>query len=182
MGEGAGIVVLEELEHAKTRGAKIYAEVAGYGLSADAYHITEPEPSGKGARRAMSMAMSDAGISPRDVDYVNAHGTSTKFNDRAETKAIKEVFQDHARRLAVSSTKSTTGHLLGAAGAVETIACAFSLQRGILPPTVNYQTPDPECDLDYIPNRPREKKIAVALNNAFGFGGHNGCLILKKFQ
>lgn len=181
MGEGAGIVVLEELERAKKRGAKIYAEVAGYGLTADAYHITEPEPTGKGARRAMSMAISDAGLNPEDVDYVNAHGTSTKFNDRAETLAIKGVFNDHARKLAISSTKSTTGHLLGAAGAVETIACAFALQRGILPPTAHYETPDPECDLDYIPNTPREKQINVALNNAFGFGGHNGCLILKKF-
>lgn len=181
MGEGAGILVLEELEHAKKRGAKIYAEVGGYGLTADAYHITEPEPTGKGARRAMAMAIADAGLTPEDVDYVNAHGTSTKFNDRAETMAIKAVFKDHARKLPVSSTKSTTGHLLGAAGAVESIACAFALQRGVLPPTSHYETPDPECDLDYIPNTPREKKIKVALNNAFGFGGHNGCLILKQF-
>jgi len=181
MGEGAGVVVIEELERAKKRGAKIYAEVAGYGLSADAYHITEPEPTGKGARRAMSMAITDAGLNPTDVDYVNAHGTSTKFNDRAETQAIKAVFGDHARRLPVSSTKSTTGHLLGAAGAVESITCAFALQRGVIPPTAHYQTPDPECDLDYVPNTAREKPIRVALNNAFGFGGHNGCLILKKF-
>lgn len=181
MGEGSGIVILEELERAKKRGAKIYAEVAGYGLTADAYHITEPEPTGKGARRAMAMAIADAGLNPQDVDYVNAHGTSTKFNDRAETMAIKEVFKDHARGLAISSTKSTTGHLLGAAGAVETIACALALKNGVVPPTSHYETPDPECDLDYVPNTAREKKITVALNNAFGFGGHNGCLIVKKF-
>ncbi|MBI4178894.1 beta-ketoacyl-ACP synthase II [bacterium] len=182
MGEGAGIVVVEELTRAQKRGAKIYAEVAGYGLSADAYHITEPEPTGRGARQAMAMAIADAGLNPGDVDYVNAHGTSTRFNDKAETLAIKTLFGDHARKLAVSSTKSTTGHLLGAAGAVESVACAFAFQHNILPPTSNYVTPDPDCDLDIIPNQAREAKIRVALNNAFGFGGQNGCLILKRFQ
>lgn len=182
MGEGAGMVVLEELAHAKKRGAKIYAEVTGYGLSADAYHITEPEPEGKGARKAMSMAIADAGLNPADVDYCNAHGTSTKFNDRAESKAIREVFKDHTKKLMVSSTKSITGHLLGAAGAVEAIACALALQKGVIPPTHHYETPDPECDLDYVPNAPREKPIRAALSNSFGFGGHNGCLILRKFE
>ncbi len=182
MGEGAGVVVLEELERAIKRGAKIYAEVAGYGLSADAYHITEPEPEGKGARRAMSMAVADARLNPSDVEYVNAHGTSTKFNDRAESKAIRDVFGDHAKKLWVSSTKSITGHLLGAAGAVEAIACALALQKGIAPPTHHYETPDPECDLDYVPNTPREKPMRAALSNSFGFGGHNGCLLLTKFQ
>ncbi len=182
MGEGAGVLVLEEMERAKKRGAKIYAEVAGYGLSADAYHITEPEPEGKGARRAMGMAVQDAGLNLDQVDYVNAHGTSTRFNDRAETMAIKSLFKDHAKKLAVSSTKSVTGHLLGAAGAVESIACALALQNGVIPPTVHYTSPDPDCDLDYVPNSPRQIPIRVALNNSFGFGGHNGCLILRKFQ
>lgn len=180
MGEGSGIVVLEELEHAKKRGAKIYAEVAGYGMSADAYHITEPEPEGKGARAAMTLAIRDAGLEPAQIDYINAHGTSTRFNDRAETMAIKAVFKDHARKVPVSSTKSTTGHLLGAAGAVEAIACALAITKSVIPPTAHYENPDPDCDLDYVPNTPRDLQVNAVLNNSFGFGGHNGCIVLKK--
>lgn len=181
IGEGAGILVLEAEERARRRGARIYAEVAGYGLNADAFHITAPPPEGEGAQRCMRMALRSAGIAPDQVQYVNAHGTSTKFNDEIETKAIKGVFGDHARRLAVSSTKSMTGHLLGAAGGVETAYTALSLARHVIPPTINYENPDPECDLDYVPNEPREVRMDVALSNSFGFGGTNACLILKRF-
>ncbi len=181
MGEGAGILVLEKLEDAQARGAHIYAEILGYGLSADAYHITAPLEDGAGAALAMAGALRDAGLSPADVEYINAHGTSTPLNDRAETIAIKSVFGEHAYRLAVSSTKSVTGHLLGASGAIEAIITAKALEEGILPPTINYETPDPECDLDYTPNRARHKAIRVALSNSFGFGGHNACLALGRY-
>ncbi|GAB4408941.1 MAG: beta-ketoacyl-ACP synthase II [Anaerolineales bacterium] len=181
MGEGAGILVLEKLEDAQARGAHIYAEILGYGLSADAYHITAPLEDGAGAALAMAGALRDAGLAPADVEYINAHGTSTPLNDRAETLAIKSVFGEHAYRLAVSSTKSETGHLLGASGAVEAIITAKALEEGIIPPTINYETPDPECDLDYTPNRAREKPIRVALSNSFGFGGHNASLALGRF-
>ncbi len=181
MGEGAGILVLEKLEDAQARGAHIYAEILGYGLSADAYHITAPLEDGAGAALAMAGALRDAGLAPADVEYINAHGTSTPLNDRAETLAIKSVFGEHAYRLAVSSTKSEMGHLLGASGAVEAIITAKALEEGIIPPTINYETPDPECDLDYTPNRAREKPIRVALSNSFGFGGHNASLALGRF-
>lgn len=181
MGEGAGVVVLEELEHALARGAKIYAEVAGYGLSADAYHITAPDPDGSGATRCMQMAITDAGLTPEEVDYINAHGTSTELNDKTETAAIKEVFADHAYKLAVSSTKSMTGHLLGAAGGIEAVICAMTIQEGIIPPTVNYDNPDPHCDLDYTPNKAAKREVLVAMSNSFGFGGTNACLIFKKY-
>ncbi|HHV72287.1 MAG TPA: beta-ketoacyl-ACP synthase II [Clostridia bacterium] len=181
LGEGAGVMVLEELEHALARGAKIYAEVIGYGMSADAYHITAPAPEGDGARLAMSNALADAGILPEQVDYINAHGTSTELNDLYETLAIKNLFGQHAYNLAISSTKSMTGHLLGAAGAVELIFTALTIKSGKIPPTINYETPDPDCDLDYVPNVAREKDIDIALSNSFGFGGHNGTVILRKF-
>jgi len=181
MGEGAGILVLEKLEDAQARGAHIYAEILGYGLSADAYHITAPLESGAGAALAMAGALRDAGLAPTDVEYINAHGTSTPLNDRAETIAIKSVFGDHAYRLAVSSTKSVMGHLLGASGAVEAIITAKALEEGVIPPTINYETPDPECDLDYTPNRARPKPIRVALSNSFGFGGHNASLALGRY-
>jgi len=181
LGEGAGVMVLEELEHALARGAKIYAEVIGYGMSADAYHITAPTPEGDGARLAMSNALADAGILPEQVDYINAHGTSTELNDLYETLAIKNLFGQHAYNLAISSTKSMTGHLLGAAGAVELIFTALTIKSGKIPPTINYETPDPDCDLDYVPNVAREKDIDIALSNSFGFGGHNGTVILRKF-
>jgi 3-oxoacyl-[acyl-carrier-protein] synthase II len=180
MGEGAGIVVLERLEDALARGARIYAEVIGYGCSADAYHITAPLEDGAGAAIAMRMALTSASLAPADVDYINAHGTSTLLNDRAETIAIKAVFGEHAYRLAVSSTKSTTGHLLGASGAVEAIITAKALQEGIIPPTINYETPDPECDLDYVPNNARQASLRVAISNSFGFGGHNASLALRR--
>ncbi len=182
MGEGAGIVVIEELEHAKKRGASIYAELTGYGMSGDAHHITMPHPEGIGAKKAMQLAVEDAGMTLEDVDYINAHGTSTPYNDKFETIAIKTLFGEHAKKIPVSSTKSMTGHLLGAAGAVEFIACAKALQCGIVPPTINYQTPDPDCDLDYVPNQARELKIKTAISNSFGFGGHNAVLALKKFE
>ncbi|PYM53784.1 MAG: beta-ketoacyl-[acyl-carrier-protein] synthase II, partial [Candidatus Rokuibacteriota bacterium] len=172
-GEGAGLVVLESLEQARGRGARIYAEIVGYGMTADAYHMTAPDPDGDGAARAMTEALRDAGLAPQDVGYINAHGTSTPYNDKTETLAIKRVFGDHAGRLAVSSTKSMIGHLLGAAGGVETIATVLALHHGLLPPTVNYQTPDPECDLDYIPNTARKVQVDAALSNGFGFGGTN---------
>ncbi len=182
MGEGAGVIVLEEAEHALKRNAKIYCELAGYGMSGDAYHMTAPDPEGDGGVRCMAAAIKDAGLKPRDIDYINAHGTSTFYNDRIETLAIKKVFGDHAKKLAISSTKSVTGHLLGAAGGVELIACALAMKEGIRPPTINYETPDPECDLDYVPNKPRKAKLNALMSNALGFGGHNAALVAKKFE
>lgn len=181
MGEGAGIVILEELEHAKKRGAHIYCELSGYGLSADAFHMTQPLPEGEGAARCMKSAMRHAKINPEDVDYINAHGTSTPIGDVCETKAIKQAFGDAAKELVVSSTKSMTGHLLGAAGGVEFAACALAIKHGIVPPTINLENPDPQCDLDYVPNTARELKVKVALSNSFGFGGHNATLIANEF-
>lgn len=182
LGEGAGTVVLEELEHARGRGARIYAEVVGYGATGDAFHMTAPPPEGEGAARAMRETLRDGGIDPSDVDYINAHGTSTPLNDKYETAAIKAVFGDHARSLAVSSTKSMIGHLLGAAGGVELIFTALAVHESVIPPTINYETPDPECDLDYVPNQAREKTIKCALTNSFGFGGHNAVLALRRFE
>lgn len=182
MGEGSGIVVIEELRHAQARGATIYAELIGYGATADAHHITQPDPSGRGAMRAMDMAIKEAGIKKEEVDYINAHGTSTEIGDVAETKAIKELFGGHAYDLLVSSTKSMTGHLLGAAGAIELIACALAIDNGIVPPTINLDSPDPQCDLNYVPNTAVKKDIKVALSNSFGFGGHNASLIIKRFE
>jgi len=181
-GEGAGVVVLEELEHAKARGAKIYAEVTGYNMTGDAFHMTAPEPNGEGAQRAMKLALKDAEKSPEDVDYINAHGTSTPMNDAMETRAIKGVFGDHAKKLKISSTKSMTGHLLGAAGGIEFIACCLAFEHNLIPPTINYQTPDPECDLDYTPNVGAEFNGNVAMSNGFGFGGHNAVVIAERFQ
>jgi 3-oxoacyl-[acyl-carrier-protein] synthase II len=178
-GEGAGIVVLETLEHAQARDARIYAEIVGYGMTGDAHHMTAPDPEGDGAARAMAMALRDAGLEPSAVGYINAHGTSTPYNDKFETLAIKRVFGDHARRLAVSSTKSMTGHLLGAAGGIEAIATVLALHHGVLPPTINYETPDPDCDLDYIPNQARKQHVEVAISNAFGFGGTNATLAFR---
>ena len=183
MGEGAGVLMIEELEHAKRRGARIYCELSGYGLTADAYHMTSTHPEGKGAVRCMEMALEKAGVSPSEVDYVNAHGTSTPVGDISETKAIKTVFGDHAKNgLLVSSTKSMTGHLLGAAGAVEMAACVMAIREGIVPPTINLDCADPECDLDYVAHTAREKKVRVAVNNSFGFGGHNATLVAKAFE
>lgn len=182
MGEGAGIMVLESLEHAKRRGARIYAEIVGYGMSADAYHITQPAPEGEGAVRSMRLALEDAKVTPSQVDYINAHGTSTPAGDLNETLAIKAVFGDHARSLAVSSTKSMTGHLLGAAGGVESVITALVIAQGMLPPTINYETPDTECDLDYVPNVARRRDVKYALTNSFGFGGTNASLLFKKFE
>ncbi len=182
MGEGAGILILEELEHAKARGAHIIAEVVGYGSTNDAYHITTPAPGGEGAARCMTAALNSAGIKPEDVGYINAHGTSTKYNDLYETQAIKVAFGDHAKKLAVSSTKSMTGHLLGAAGGVEAIITALALEEGFLPPTINLENPDPECDLDYVPNVGRRADIEYAVSNSLGFGGHNACIALKKYS
>lgn len=181
MGEGAGIVILEELEHALKRNATIYCEIIGYGMSADAYHITAPDPEGDGATRCMKICIDDTGLKPEDVDYINAHGTSTVYNDKVETLAIKKVFGEHAKKLAISSTKSVTGHLLGAAGGAETITCALAIKHDIAPPTINLENPDPECDLDYVPNKPRHMKINVALSNSLGFGGHNATLAFKKY-
>jgi len=180
MAEGAGIVVLEEYESAKKRGAKIYAEVVGYGATGDAYHITAPGPDGEGAARCMKMALRHAGMNPEEVDYINAHGTSTHFNDLYETMAIKSVFGDHARKLMVSSTKSMTGHSLGAAGGIEAVYSLLAMERGAVPPTINYEEPDPECDLDYVPNQARQAEVRVAMSNSLGFGGTNGTLIFKK--
>jgi 3-oxoacyl-[acyl-carrier-protein] synthase II len=182
MSEGAGVVVVEELERAKARGAKIYCEIVGYGLSADAYHMTAPPPDGEGAARAMQMALNRAQIAPEEVDYINAHATSTGIGDVCETRAIKTVFGEHAQKVAISATKSMTGHLLGGAGAVEMAACALSIRDGIIPPTINLEHPDEGCDLNYTPNKAREKKVRVALNNAFGFGGHNATLVAKAFE
>lgn len=182
MSEGAGILILEELEHARRRGAPILAELIGYGATGDAYHITSPAPGGEGAARALNMALRNAGLNPEQVDYVNAHGTSTTLNDMYETQALKSVFGDKAGSVAISSTKGTIGHALGAAGGLETIICALSIQHGIIPPTINYETPDPECDLDYTPNTAREKSVNVAVNTNLGFGGHNAALILKRFN
>jgi 3-oxoacyl-[acyl-carrier-protein] synthase II len=181
MGEGAGIVVVEELEHAKARGAKIYCELTGYGLSADAYHMTAPPETGEGAARAMQIALDHAGTRPEDVDYVNAHATSTGLGDIAETRALKTVFGDYAYKVAISSTKSMTGHLLGGAGAVEMAACALAIRDSVIPPTTNLENPDPECDLDYTANVAKEKKVRIAVNNSFGFGGHNATLVAAEF-
>jgi len=182
MGEGAGILILEEYQHAINRGAKIYAEMAGYGLSADAYHITTPAPEGEGAARSMSNALADAAISPEDIDYINAHGTSTPYNDKFETMAIKTVFGEHKNKVLVSSTKSMTGHLLGAAGGIEAIACILSIQDSFVPPTINYENPDPECDLNYVPNVGIDKTVNYTLSNSLGFGGHNATIIIKKYE
>jgi 3-oxoacyl-[acyl-carrier-protein] synthase II len=181
MGEGGGSLILEELEHARKRGARIYAEIIGMGLSADAYHITAPHPEGIGAILAMEMAIKDAGISPQDIDYINMHGTSTPLGDIGETKAIKKVFGDYAYKLNVSSTKSMTGHLLGAAGAVEAIASILAINNNRIPPTINFENPDPECDLNYTFNKPQDREVNIALSNAFGFGGHNTSVIFRKF-
>ena len=182
MGEGAGVLVLEELEHAKKRGARIYCEISGYGNTADAHHLTAPSPGGEGAARSMKMALRTAGLNATDISYINAHGTSTPQGDIAETQAIKSVFGDHAKKLVVSSTKGATGHMLGAAGAVETAVCVLAIKNGIVPPTINYQTPDPECDLDYVPNTAREMPVNAIVNNSFGFGGHNATIAAKKFN
>jgi len=182
MAEGCGVVVLETLEHANKRKASIYAEIIGYGMSCDAYHITAPDPDGDGAARAMLAALKDAYLNPEDVDYINAHGTSTKLNDKIETLAIKRAFNNHAKKVMISSTKSMTGHLLGAAGGVEFIACCLAIKHDIVPPTINYEYPDPECDLDYVPNTARSVKVDVCMSNSLGFGGHNATLVVRKFK
>ncbi len=182
MGEGSGVIILEELEFARRRGASIYAELVGYGMSADAFHITAPSEDGEGGMRVMQSALKRAGVRPDQVDYINAHGTSTPYNDKLETLAIKRLFGDHARKLAISSTKSMTGHLLGAAGGLEAGITALVIRHQLIPPTINYETPDPECDLDYVPNTKREAKIEYALSNSFGFGGTNGALLFKRFD
>jgi 3-oxoacyl-[acyl-carrier-protein] synthase II len=183
MGEAAGLVVLEDLEHARARDAKIYAELVGYGLSSDAQHITEPDPTGRHPARAMAMALADAGVATDEIDYINAHGTSTPLGDASETRVIKLALgEENARKTPISSTKGATGHCLGASGAIEAIACIFAVQRDVVPPTINYGSPDPECDLDYIPNEARETDVEIALSNNFGFGGHNACLVIRKFR
>ena len=182
MGEGAGILILEDLDFAKARGAKILAELVGYASTGDAYHITEPAPEGEGLVRAMRRALQKAGLRPDQVDYINAHGTSTPYNDRTETQAIKACFGDHAYHLAISSTKSMTGHTLGAAGGVEAVVCVMAIQTGIIPPTINLHHPDPDCDLDYVPNEARQAAVNVAMTNSMGFGGHNACLIFKRYE
>jgi len=180
MGEGAGVLVLESLPHARARGARIYGEVAGYAATADAHHITMPDPEGKGLGMAMTRALRSAGVDPSEVGYINAHGTSTPYNDKFETMAIKRLFGDHASRLAVSSTKSMTGHLLGAAGGIEAVACFKAINEGVLPPTINLVEPDPECDLDYVPNEAREAKVDVVLSNNLGFGGQNAAIVFRR--
>lgn len=182
IGEGAGVVILENLEHAQKRNAPIYAEIIGYGMSGDAYHMTAPDPEGEGAARAMSEALGDARIRPEDISYINAHGTSTPLNDKVETLAIKKVFGKFAQKIPISSTKSMTGHLLGAAGGVEFVACCLSIKNNIIAPTINYETPDPDCDLDYVPNTAREAKVDIALSNSLGFGGHNATLVIRRFK
>jgi len=182
MGEGSGVVVLEDLESAVKRGAKIHAEIVGYGASGDAYHITSPAPNGEGAARCMKMAINDAGVAPTDMGYINAHGTSTKYGDELETMAIKTVFGDHAYKIPVSSTKSMLGHLLGAAGGVEAVISILALEQGVLPPTINLENPDPECDLDYIPHTARKALVDVVMSNSFGFGGTNACLVFRRFR
>jgi 3-oxoacyl-[acyl-carrier-protein] synthase II len=183
MGEGCGVVVLESLEHAKKRGAKIYAEMVGYGMTSDASHITAPDPSGEGAARCMVNALKDAQIKPEHVDYINAHGTSTPLNDKVESLAIKKALGvDIAKKVKISSTKSMTGHLLGAAGGVEAIVCMYAIRDGIVPPTINYSTPDPDCDLDYVPNQAQKHNVRVAFSNSLGFGGHNACIVFKKYE
>ncbi|NLK97340.1 MAG: beta-ketoacyl-[acyl-carrier-protein] synthase II, partial [Epulopiscium sp.] len=181
MGEGAGILILESLDHALKRGARIYAEIVGYGATGDAYHITSPDPEGHGAARAMIEAMNEAGVKPEEVGYINAHGTSTPLNDKFETAAIKLAFKEAAKNVAISSTKSMTGHLLGAAGAIEGIVCVKAIEEGFIPPTIGYEKPDPECDLDYVPNVGRKQEIHYALSNSLGFGGHNASLLFKKY-
>ncbi len=181
MGEGCGIAILESLEHAQKRGARIYAELMGYGMSGDAYHMTAPSPNGEGAAMCMKLTLQDGGIKPEEVSYINAHGTSTELNDKIETLAIKKVFGQQAYKIPVSSTKSMTGHLLGAAGGVEFIACVMAVKEDTIPPTINYEIPDPDCDLDYVPNKARKARVNVAISNAFGFGGHNACIAVKKF-
>lgn len=180
--EGAGIVVMETLKHARKRGARIYAEMLGYGMSCDAYHITAPDPDGDGAARAMAAALKDARLRPEEVDYINAHGTSTKLNDKVETLAIKKALGNYAKKVMVSSTKSMTGHLLGAAGGLEFVVCCLSIEDGVVPPTINYEYPDPECDLDYVPNTARKTKVNVCMSNSLGFGGHNATLVVKRFK
>jgi len=182
MAEGCGIVVMETLEHARTRGADILGEIVGYGMSCDAYHMTAPDPEGEGAARAMTCALKDAGLAPEEVDYINAHGTSTKLNDKLETVSMKRAFGGHAKRVMISSTKSMTGHLLGAAGGVEFVACCLVLKNGVIPPTINYEYPDPDCDLDYVPNTARSVKVNVCMSNSLGFGGHNASLIVRKLK
>ena len=182
MGEGAGIVILEELEHAKKRGAKIYAEIVGYGATSDAYHITSPAPGGEGGARAMKIAMEEAGVSPEEITYINAHGTSTHLNDSSETQAIKTALGEASKKVMVSSTKSNTAHLLGAAGGVEAVVCAKSIEEGFVPPTINYKVPDEECDLDIVPNKGRNVDVKYAMSNSLGFGGHNASILLKKYE
>ncbi len=182
MGEGSGIMILESLDSARSRGAKIYAEVVGYGMTADAYHMTSPAPEGEGAARCMAIALKDGGIKPSDVDYINAHGTSTKYGDELESMAVKNVFKDHAYRVAVSSTKSMTGHLLGAAGGVEAVINVLCMRDNIVPPTINLDNPDPQCDLDYVPHKARKMEVNCVMSNSFGFGGTNACLIFKRFR
>ena len=179
--EGCGVVVLESLEHAKKRNAKIMAEIVGYGMSCDAYHMTAPDPDGDGAMRAMNLALKDARIAAEDVDYINAHGTSTKLNDKIETLAIKRTFVAHAKKVMVSSTKSMTGHMLGAAGGVEFVACCLAIKDNVIPPTINYEYPDPDCDLDFVPNTARKTQVDVCMSNSLGFGGHNATLVVKRF-
>jgi 3-oxoacyl-[acyl-carrier-protein] synthase II len=179
MGEGSGILVLESLEHAQARGARIYCELVSYAATSDAFHITQPDPDGRGLMLAMHRALAFGGVKPEEVDYINAHGTSTPYNDKFETIAIKKVFGDHARKLAVSSTKSMTGHLLGAAGAIESVACVKAIQNGMMPPTINYSVPDPECDLDYVPNVARPAKLRTVLSNNLGFGGQNAAIVFR---
>ena len=181
MGEGAGIIIIEELEHANARGAHIYGEISGFAATGDAYHMSAPEPSGDGAARAMKLALDMAKIGPQEIDYINTHGTSTPLGDKIETQSIKRVFGEHAYKIATGSTKSMTGHLLGAAGGVEAIICLLAIKNKIVPPTINLENPDPECDLDYIPNKARPLEVKIALSNSFGFGGHNAVLIMRKF-